>query len=402
MNDHITSARKIEIRNSSNYILRRFVLNSRERVEETLSHNQPDRIPMDLWGSASRIHTARYIELVKELGLPLGERIRPGTTTEYEDYSLADIFDCDFRHINIGRPSEFSSYYDNSGNCIDEWGIGRKILCFNNTVTFHPFADASLAELRKHKWPNPKDSGRISGIGERAANWYHKTDKAITATAATSGLIFEFGQYLCGTENFLAYLYEEEKFCDGLIDKLTELFIELNLHYIKPIAPYIQWIEFTSDLGMQHAPFMSVQMFRRFFKNPMKQLFGAIKKAHPSVKIFFHSCGSIYSFIPDLIDCGVEILNPLQPLARDMDASRIKHEFGRDLVFHGGVDIQHALISTREELHMDIQRCIDCLADGGGYILSPANHLQVDVPNENIIELYRYAKEIGVYARSGE
>lgn len=372
-------------------------MDSRTRVKTALSHREPDRVPMDLWGSASRIHTRRYLSLMEEIGLQAGEVIRPGTITEYEDYNLADRVESDFRHINIGSPSLFQTYFDKEGNKIDEWGIGRKLLLLNNTVTHHPLSDGSMEALRAYKWPMPGDPGRIAGIGEKAANWYYNTDKAITATSGTSGLFFDFGQYLCGTENFLAFLYEEEQFCDALIEKLTELFIEINLHYLRPIAPYIEWVEFASDLGMQHGPFMSVPMFRRFFKNPMKQLFAAIKAQYANVKIFLHTCGSIYSFIPDLIDCGVDVLNPLQPLAAGMDAARIKREFGDALVFHGGVDIQLALPGSIEDVRADVRRCIEVLGPGGGYILSPANHIQVDVPNENILELYRYCKEIGTY-----
>ena len=366
-----------------------------------MSHREPDRVPLDVWGSASRIHTSRYLSLVADLGLPPGDLIRPGTTTEYEDYALADILQGDFRHISIGGPANFKSYFDAAGNKIDEWGIGRRLMAFSNTVTFHPLMDADLERLKKYPWPTPKDPGRIAGLGERSKRYFEQTDKAVTATTATSGLFFDFGQYLCGTQEFLTYLYEEEEFCDALIDKLLEMFIELHLYYLEPIAPYLEWVEFASDLGTQQGQFMSTAMFRRYFKGPMTQLFSAVKRAYPNLKVFLHSCGSIIGLIPELIDCGVDILNPLQPLAKGMDAYAIKREYGSQLVFHGGVDIQRAMVGTTDQVRADVRRCIDALAPGGGYILSPANHIQSDVPNQNILELYRYAKEAGVYQREG-
>lgn len=376
-------------------------MDSRTRVKLTIQHKEPDRVPLDVWGSASRIHTSRYISLAAELGLTLGDRIRPGTTTEYVDYALADILGSDFRHISIGGPSNFASHYDADGNKIDEWGIGKRLVALSNTVTFHPLPEADRERLRKYPWPTPRDPGRIKGLAEQAGKYYEETDKAITATTATSGLFFDFGQYLCGTEEFLINLYEEEEFCDALIDKLLELFIELHLYYLEPIAPYLEWVEFASDLGTQQAQFLSTAMFRRYFKSPMKQLFSAVKRAYPHLKIFLHSCGSIINLIPELIDCGVDILNPLQPLAAGMDAYAIKREYGSSLVFHGGVDIQQAMPGTPEQVRADVRRCIDALAPGGGYILSPANHIQSDVPNRNILELYRCAKELGVYQREG-
>ena len=372
-------------------------MDSRTRVRLAMQHKEPDRVPLDIWGCASRIHTSRYLSLAAELGLNTGDPIRPGTMTEYEDYALADLLSCDFRHINIGGPANYKSYYDANGNKIDEWGIGKRLVLMSNTVTSHPFPEPDRALLRKHRWPTPRDPGRIAGLHELAKQYFEQTDKAITATTATSGLFFDFGQYLCGTEQFLVNLYEEEEFCDELIDKLLELFTEIYLYYLEPIAPYLEWVEFASDLGTQQAQFISGAMFRRYFKSPMKQLFSAVKRAHPNLKIFLHSCGSIINFIPDLIDCGVEILNPLQPLAKDMDAYAIKREFGSQLVFHGGVDIQEALPGTTEQVRADVKRCIEALAPGGGYILSPANHIQNDVPNRNILELYRCARELGVY-----
>jgi len=373
-------------------------MDSRERVKAVLNKGTPDVIPTDMWGSASRVHNDLYAELVDMLDIKTpGDSIRPGTVTIYENYELSDSLLCDFRHINPGKPDGFTSYKDDSGLVYDEWGVGRDHSALYPTIAKFPLAGASVSDIKNYKWPVMKDEGRIRGLADKAKDWYENTDKAITATAANSGLFFEMGQFLRGPEDFFMDMALDEKFVHALIDKLTELFIDLNLYYLSPVAPYIEWVEFTSDLGTQNGPFFSIEMFRTFYKESYRQLFSAIKKAYPNVKIFYHCCGGIYDFIPDLIDVGVDILNPIQPRAAGMDPGRIKSEFGDSLVFHGAIDIQGAMRGTIKDVRDEVRLRIEQMGYGGGYIVSPNNHLLPDIPAENVVCLYRYAKEYGVY-----
>ena len=358
----------------------------------------PDVVPTDMWGSASRIHNDLYAELLTLLDIKdPGDLIRPGQVTSYENYELADALGCDFRHINPGKPDGFTSYKDENGLVYDEWGVGRDYSAMYPTIAKFPLAEASEKDIANHKWPDMRDEGRIRGLAEKARNWYESTDKAITSTAATSGLFFELGQFLRGPETFLMDLALNEKFVRALFEKLTELFIEQNLYYLDPVAPYIEWVEFSSDLGTQNGLFFSKEMFRTFFKEPYTRLFNAIKTKFPNIKIFYHCCGGIYDIIPELIDVGVDILNPIQPRAAGMDPGRIKKEFGDALVFHGAIDIQGAMRGSIEDVREEVRLRIDQMGGGGGYIVSPNNHLLPDIPAENVICLYRYAKEYGVY-----
>ncbi|MDR1579866.1 MAG: hypothetical protein LBS35_05875 [Synergistaceae bacterium] len=371
---------------------------SRERVRLAISHKEADRVPMDLWGCASRLHNKLYTGVLKELGLDgTGRMIRPGTLTEYEDYRICDILGVDFRHVNIGKPKNFKSWSDDKGNAFDEWGIGHFKNDRFNSISVHPLAEPDADALDSYGWPDPEDPGRIEGIGELAKSYYENTPYAVTATTATSGLMFDFGQYLCGAEQFFIDLYEEEHFMEKLLDKLTELMIRIYLHYLRPIAPYLEWVEFASDFGTQNAPFISIGMFRKYFKKPMASLFGAIKKEYPNLRLMLHSCGAMSCFIPDLIECGMDILNSLQPLARDMDAVKLKRDFGNDIVLHSGVDIQQAMQGSAEDVEREVKRVIEAMAPGGGYILAPANHLQGDCPPANVVTLYRCGEKYGKY-----
>ncbi|MCL2112022.1 MAG: hypothetical protein FWH32_07245 [Clostridiales bacterium] len=373
-------------------------MDSRERVKAVLTGNLPDVVPTDMWGSASRIHNELYLKLLSLLEVEdEGDIIRPVQVTSYENYALSDLLGCDFRHLNPGNPDYFASRKDERGLVYDEWGVGRDYSALYPTIAKFPLADATVDDIKTYAWPLIKDEGRIRGLYEKAKDWHENTDKAITATAVNSGLFFELGQFLRGPEQFFMDLGLNERFVATLFDKLAELFIELNLYYLEPIAPYIEWVEFTSDLGTQNGLFFSREMFQAFFKEPYTRLFSAIKKSYPHLKIFYHCCGAIYDIIPDLIDVGVDILNPIQPLAAGMDPARIKKEYGGDLVFHGAIDIQGAMRGSVEDVKNEVKLRIDQMGGGGGYIVSPNNHLLPDIPAENVICLYRYAKEYGRY-----
>lgn len=374
-------------------------MNHRERVRAVLNHKEPDRVPLDLWGSASRIHNKLYYKILEymEIGTK-GDLIRPGKSTAYVDYRISDYIDADFRHVNIGRNLKyFKSYNDKNGNIIDEWGAGRKYIGEYDMISYFPLSDADIFDLDNYKWPVPEDLGRIDGIEKQARKWYENTDYSITATTAVSGIVFEIAMYLRGPERFLMDLILNKKFAHKLIGKISEISTQIYVYYIQPIGKYIDWIEYSEDFGMQDRAFISKDIFKEFFKKSHKEMFEKIKKVAPNAKTFLHTCGSVRELIPCFIEVGVDILNPLQPSAKDMDSFKLKKEFGKDLIFHGGVDIQHAICGTKEQAVFEAKKRIKAFAPGGGYIFAPTNHFQPDITVENFIEIYRVAKAVGKY-----
>jgi uroporphyrinogen decarboxylase len=378
-------------------------MNSRERVNLAINHKEPDRIPIDLWGTDSRLINDFYFMVLKNLGLKgLGDKVRPGKSAEYVDYRISDIVGSDFRHIVIGKPENFTPYYDKEETRFDEWGIGRKKKGDYDFITHHPLGNAEVSDIENYKGPFIKDPGRIKGLKEQAKDWFDNTDYSITTTGPISGFLMEYYQYLRGTENFFTDLYLNAALAEKLIMKLSDIFMELYSYFITPVAKYLTWIEFESDFGMQDRPFMSRALFRKFLKIPMSRVINEVKKAAPDVKIFLHSCGSIRELIPELIDIGFDILSGIQPLASGMNSAELKKEFGKDLVFHGGIDIQRALCGSVADTVTETKQRIADFAPGGGYICGPSNHFQVDVPVENFFAMYKTAREFGTYPIKNE
>lgn len=373
----------------------------RQRVLAALDHREPDRVPIDVWGSSSRICNELYFQIVRDQGWEgLGPCVRASRSGDYVDERVDRLLDSDFRHVDIGHPRDFASHLNERGDKIGEWGFGTRELHGSSLVSFSPLAAAvDVGDIDRHRWPTVADPGRIEGLAEKARLLSQTTDCFLGATHAVSGMMLELGQYLRGFEQFMMDLYLDERFAHQLIGRITDVVIELYLYYLQPIAPYVGWVEFSSDHGMQDRPLVSPQLYRKFFRAPYKRVFDAVRQAVPGAKIWLHTCGSVRELIPDLIEAGVDVLNSLQPKAAGMDSAELKREFGRELVFHGGLDLQGGITGSVQEAVEEARRRIDAFAKGGGYIFAPSNHFMQDVPLENFYTVYRTAREYGVYRK---
>ena len=373
-------------------------MNHRERVSLALSHKEPDRVPIDLWGSGNRITDDLYFNLLKYLGLnDMPEAVRPGKSAAYVDYRISDLFDADFRHPVIRPPKNSKGYVAEDGTIFDEWGIGYKKIGPYYQMSVYPLANADLSDIDKYEGPFVEDEGRIIGLEEEVKNWYENTDYAITATAACSGLSLDFCCYLRGLEQFLCDMYLNKKFAHKLLDKVSDIIAELYVYFVKPIGKYIEWVEYESDYGTQDRPLISKEIYEKFMKKPNEKIFNAVKKVAPDSKVFMHSCGSVRELIPAFIDSGIDILNSLQPQAKGMDSFELKKDFGNDIIFHGGVDIQGPICGTLDEAIKEAKTRIKAFAPGGGYIFASTNNYQPDIPVENFIAAYKTATEFGIY-----
>ena len=194
-------------------------------------------------------------------------------------------------------------------------------------------------------------------------------------------------------------LAQEPKLAHALAQKLADHYVANLPRYLDAVGQHIQIIQMGDDLGTQQGPQISPAMYRQFIQPYHRQVYGYVK-AHSDLPIFLHTCGSIYRLLPDLIEAGVDILNPVQISAAEMDPRRLKREFGQDVTFWGGgADTQHVLpTATPEEVRRHVRELIEIFAPGGGYVFCQVHNIQANVPPENVVAMFDAALEFGQYA----
>ena len=379
----------------------------RERVVTALNHQEPDRVPMDLSGTlVTGITRIAYRNLLKHLGddreeLPVFDPIQQ-LATVHED--ILQRFEVDFRNVPNQPPSTWQpDYHDENGyHCFtDQWGIGWRMprdrgLYYD--MYKHPLAGATLDGLARYQWPDPLDPGRREGLAAQAQALFASTDCAIVHGWGFGAGFLEQCVWAQGFEDGLANLVADEQ----LTHRFLETVMERNIQYadvvLDEIGPYIHIWGFGDDLGHQDSPMFGVAMFRTYLKDRYTRFFAAIKRKAPHVKVFFHTCGSVYDFVPDLIETGIDILNPVQVSAARMDPGRLKREFGDALAFWGGIDTHHVLPhGTPQQVRDEVRRRIEELAPGGGYVLNSVHNIQADVPPANVVAMFEAGLEYGGY-----
>jgi len=366
-------------------------MNSRERVMAALSHEPPDRAPVDLGSTAvSGIHRRANDALKTLLGIEADEPVHDVVQgLVVPDERILQRFGVDLRRVAL-RPSSATATALPSGSedaYCDEWGIRRQRTDLYWDIVWHPLADAKVEDLRHYPWPDPRDPCRVAGLAGEARRLYEGTDYALAADFLGGG-IFEQALWMRGFERFMMDLVSDEPFATALLDTLLELYVEFYAVYLEAVAPYVQIVALGEDLGMQTGPLISPQLYRRLIKPRHKELYDFIH-SRTEARILHHTCGSVFPLVQDLIDVGVDILNPIQTSARGMDPAALKREFGERLVFHGGIDVQQILpFATPERVREEVKRIVATLGQGGGYILAPSHNIQADVPPENVLAMY--------------
>jgi len=382
-------------------------MNPRERVMLALNHQQPDRIPIDLGGTiCSSIHKNAYIALKKHLGLEVEELRMLDYVQQlpYLDEALLERFGVDFRMVQLPAATAPDVNIFEEGNCyafIDRWGsklhMPKHEGLYFDWVDF-PIKEATMKALDGYTWPRPDPPEVNARLRQQARYLYENTDYALVGSAVIGGGIFEQPARTMGLENFLIALVKEPKFADRMMEQITEIYIESCHNYLEQVGPYLQVFTYWDDVSGQDGWLISPDLYRRMIKPKQRRLLEAIK-SKTDAKVYYHSCGAVYDLIPDLIELGFDILNPVQVSARGMDTKRLKREYGQDIVFWGGgVDTQHVLpFGTPEDVADEVRRRIDDLAPGGGFVFAAVHNIQALVPPENIVTLFETALEYGKY-----
>ena len=411
---------------------------SRERVLTSLAHREPDRVAIDVGSNrSSGIMAIAYNHLKEHLGMPHGRTFVYDLVqqlAEPEQWFL-DRFHVDV--VDLGRaftrPETLTSFLlpDGSPAQVPSWfrlehgtdglayrdRLGRVVarmpkssLYFDQTIWPLTSPDAldseeSLPEamsqviwgaLPTSPLDQPLTGERFDEIAVVARTLLETTEYAITLPVGCN--LFEWCQWLFGMENLYIYAAAEKAKLGRFLDRLVDLHLETVVPLLSRLKGLVHILVVGDDLGAQNGPQISPRTYRELFLPRHKRLYRAIKQAS-GARILLHSCGGIYELIPDLIEAGVDILNPVQTSARGMDPARLKREFGRDLVFWGGgCDTQQILpYGTPQQVRDEVRRKLDVFMPGGGFIWNQVHNIMADIPPENIVAMLDAAYEFGQY-----
>jgi uroporphyrinogen decarboxylase len=370
----------------------------RERVLLTLEHQEADRVPIDIGSTANNFTKGLFNQLTEYFHIKTKNLVpRPDESAPFYNDDLYEALGGDFRHVFLYPPSttDFSTRPD--GITVSEWGIAKKEVNGLRQQVGFPLKDAETCDdILHHPWPDPDNDARYKGLRERAKYLYEHTDFAVAARAPFHG-IFELAWETRGMENFFADLASEDEMAECILDIITDFQIKVYTNYMRECGEYVHIVQTADDYGTQNGPFLSLEMWRKYIKPRRKKINDAIKKYAPNAKIFLHSCGSVSDFIDDLVEIGVNILNPVQPYAKSMDSAELKKRFGDRICFHGGIDEQHAFPHGQEAIDAELRKRIHALAPKGGYIIGPTSNIQDDTKLEDVLYYLEKAKEYGTY-----
>jgi uroporphyrinogen decarboxylase len=382
-------------------------MNHRERVRLALNHQEPDRIPIDLGATiVSSIVKKTYVELKQHLAMPLEDITMLDYVQQlpYVDEALLHHFDVDFRLVQLPAATAVGVDIFEEGHYfafIDRWGsklhMPKENGLYFDWVEF-PIKEPTMAALDAYRWPEPDSIEMNAQLGEQAKYLYENTDYALVGSAVIGGGIFEQPARVMGLQNFMMALLTEPAFADRLMGTITDIYIESCNRYLDCVGPYIDVFTFWDDMAGQNGWLIKPDLYRKLIKPKQKRLVEAIKQK-TNAKLFYHSCGATRGLIPDLIEIGFDILNPVQVSAKNMNTKELKAEFGKDITFWGGgVDTQHVLpFGKPQEVVDEVKRRIDDLAPGGGFVFAAVHNIQALVPPENIVAAFDTALEYGKY-----
>lgn len=415
-------------------------MNSKERVMKVLNHEIPDRIPVDFGSSrVTGISAIAYNNLRKKLGIESGLTKISDFVMQlaYPEDKILELFNVDI--IDAGQafleyenpwnefllrngsiclvPGRINFRVESDGtvNVVykDNTVLGRmpsKSLYVNQSYWVYGNLekipeDIDIEDFKKELWDytspvpgnfNIFDNNQAEIFKNCIKKIYETTDYAIMLRFG--GNLIESGFCIRGMENYLCDLYIDEEGVNRFLDVLMEGYLKSINRILELAGDYINILMFADDMGSENAPFFSPQIYKKYFKKRHKQMWELIH-SKSKCKVFLHSCGSIYELIPDLIEAGLDILNPVQTSAKNMEPERLKEKFGEDLVFWGGCcDTRRILTKgSPQDVKNDVKNSVKILGKNGGLIFNQIHNILADVPPENIIALFEAADLYGQY-----
>lgn len=366
-------------------------MNSRERVRLAFAHKEPDRVPVSVGSNIvdgfTKFAKDNYESFLK-LEISPHEITHKAMGTVATPDNILEMYGIDFRSVRLRAPWNNPSIIYEDGSYLDDYGCLMKPCEYYYDNVRRPLeGDISEKDIKNAMWPDPYASGRADGLREEAKALYENTNYAIAADIMCGGP-FEQAIWMRGWEDFLCDLYTDSVLAEALLDKITEIDIGLWDVYLDSVGDYVDVVCQGDDLAMQDRSFVPAEIYNKYIKKYHKRIYDFIK-TKTKAKIFHHCCGSVYELIPGLIDAGVDILNPVQTSAKNMEPERLKNAFGKDLVFWGGLDTQQILpYGTPQLVEDEVKRLMEVLGKDGGYVFAPGHNIQALVPPQNIASMF--------------
>jgi uroporphyrinogen decarboxylase len=377
----------------------------RERVAAALAHEQPDRAPLDVGGGQSTSLSIEAYERLKEhLGVSAPTRYLNETfrVARLDEETLTRLGG-DVRPVVLrtgsgpsGPPARVQPP-GSRGTFVDELGVTWKPVEFEGGFYWeqatYPLREATIGDLDSYPWPDPNDPWRYEGVAEEAERLYRETPYALMGDCGYKSL-WEPTFVLLGFERALIDLVADEAFVTAVLERLFEIVSTVTRRFLELTGPYLSVVRTADDLATQESLLMSPATYRKVIK-PFHERYFALIREHTDAKIFYHSDGNVVDLLDDLIEIGVDVLNPVQVAALP-DPESVKQRFGDRLAFWGGIDTQATLPrGTPADVRAEVALRIRQFGAGGGYVVAPVHNIQADVPPENIVAMCEAAREHG-------
>jgi len=369
------------------------VLTHRQRVQAVLAGEKPDKPAVDLGGRVASISPPAYLDLKKYLGF--GDSLTRETVTLFAaigdfDPRVLEHFDIPMRRIYLKPATTFKLEIEQDGSFKDEWHTTRRPVGAYNERVGYPLEKATPDDLDTFPWPDPHDPGRVAGLAKEARHLYEETDYSLAAGHISAG-VFQDCWNLRTMSQFFVDMVIDRDFAEAMLDRVLDIHIRMWQHFLDAVGDYVDIVETADDLAGQNGLLISPHMYRDLVKPRHAALNEAIR-SRTKAKILYHSCGAVMPLLDDLVEIGVDILNPIQPLPGLMDPEALKKRYGNRLVFHGGLDVQSLLPNgTPEQIRYHVGHYFDSLGPER-YIMAPANTVQPGTPPENLIAAYHTAE----------
>jgi uroporphyrinogen decarboxylase len=387
--------------------MRRETMTSRERLLAALNHETPDRVPIDLGGNQTGIHKVAYQALLAHLGvkddLVIMDAVQQLARPCEE---VLERFHVDTRYVAAGAAADWKggivvrqrdgrTWHDLTDEFGVTWSMPDDSPLYMD-ITHHPLAQASIDDVRRYPFPKGDDPGRFAGLRDRALAIRRDTPYAVVS--GISGVVYEICWYMRGLEQWFIDTLTQPEFCEAMLDRTLAFWMDWFRAFLGEAGDVVDVIMIGDDLAGQAGPLFRPDFYRRVVKPRQKQLVQYIR-SRTKAKIWYHTCGSCVEYIPDLMDNGIDILNPVQISAARMDPKDLKERFGNRLAFWGGaIDAQHVLPTAAPEVVREhVRRNLEAWKPGGGYVFNNVHNIQAGVPPENIVAIFDAAYEYGFY-----